>query len=106
MARHTQNLDPEVHARVQAVIDRARRSGVPAPTRLNDARMLWTRVQERQTRVETVQDLIMEFQVWKPHEFLRLVNRELVNCTPADMHQAISQFLGSYLEHVKAGYPT
>jgi hypothetical protein len=95
-------LEPELHSRVQMIIDRARRSGVPAPTRLNDAQLLWTKAMERQLRVETVRDLILEFQVWRPHEFLRLVNRELINCTPADMHQAIQQFLDSYLEHVKA----
>lgn len=96
-------LDPVFLERVTMVIDRARRSGANIPTRLNDAQLLMTKERETKIRVETVQDLIMEYRVWRPSEFLRLVNRELTNCTPADMHQAVLKFLEQYLEHVRVG---
>jgi hypothetical protein len=95
-------LDQETFQHVTQVIDRARRNGANIPTRLNDAKLIWTKQRERNARVETVEQLIMEFQVWKPHEVLRIINRELINCTPADMHQAISLWLDKYLTHLRS----
>jgi len=92
-------LDPDTHARVAMVIDRARRSGVSVPTRLHDARLLWTKEREDKVYKEALQDLLVEFQVWKPHEFLRIVNPDLVGCTPTEMHHAILEWLQRYVEH-------
>jgi hypothetical protein len=94
-------LDRDTFQRVTMVIDRARRSGANVPTRLNDAGLIWTKDQEHKVRVSAVRDLLVEFGVWRPHEFLRLVNRDLVGCTPTEMHQAIEKWLDQYLEHVR-----
>lgn len=94
-------LDPETFQHVTTVIDRARRSGANVPTRLNDAKLVWTKERERQARIEAVRGLVQEFDGWLPHEFLRIVNRELVNCTPTDMHMAIRKWIDQYLDHVQ-----
>lgn len=94
-------LDQETFQHVTSVINRARRSGANVPTRLNDARLIWTKEQEQRTKVEALRDLLQEFDVWMPHEFLRIVNRELVNCTPTDMHMAIRKWIQRYLDHAQ-----
>lgn len=94
-------LDQETFQHITSVINRARRSGANVPTRLNDARLIWTKEQEQRTKVEALRDLLQEFDVWMPHEFLRIVNRELVNCTPTDMHMAIRKWIQQYLDHAQ-----
>jgi len=94
-------LDVDTFQRVTMIIDRARRSGANVPTRLNDAQLIWTKERERHHGVTVLRDLLQEFDIWMPHEFLRLVNRELVNCTPTDMHMAIRKWLGDYLDHAR-----
>jgi len=94
-------LDVTTERHVQSVIDQARRSGANIPTRLNDAKLLFTKSQEHAVRVEAVEQMLREFRIWLPHEFLRLVNRELAGCTPAEMHHAISKWLEDYLVHIK-----
>lgn len=90
-----------MHERVQMIIDRARRSGSSIPTRLNDAQLLWTPRRQHQLTVEVLENLMMEFKVWLPHEFLRTVSRSLASCTPTDMHSAIETWLQSYIDHIK-----
>lgn len=94
-------LDEDTFQRVSMVIDRARRSGANVATRLNDARLVWTKEREQQTRATAIRDMLQDFDIWMPHELLRKVNRELVNCTPTDMHMAIRQWFGEYLDHVR-----
>jgi hypothetical protein len=94
-------LDEETFHRVTQVIARARRSGANVPTRLHDAKLLWTPDRQKKLTHEAIQDMIGEFDVWRPAEFLRLINRELVNCTPTDMHIAIRQWIGDYAKHVQ-----
>jgi hypothetical protein len=94
-------LDEQTFQRVTQVIDRARRSGASVPVRLNDALLLWTPERERNIRVDALKDLQMEFLVWHPHEFLRTVNRSLVNCAPTDMYIAIREWLDKYITHVR-----
>ena len=93
-------LDEGIEQRVTMIIDRARRSGASVPVRLNDARLLFTKDREHAVHLEALKDLMVEFRGWQPHEFLRLVNRELVNCTPADMYRAINKWLDTYVAHV------
>lgn len=94
-------LDPELFQRVTMVIDRARRSGANVPTRLNDAQLIWTPERMRQARIEVTREMMQEFDQWMPHEFLRTINRELVNCTPTDMHIAIRKWLDQWYDHVR-----
>lgn len=94
-------LDPELFQRVTMVIDRARRSGANVPTRLNDAQLIWTPEREHHARVEVTRDMMQEFDRWMPHEFLRTINRELVNCTPTDMYIAIRKWIFQWYEHVR-----
>ena len=94
-------LDEDTFQRVTMVIDRARRSGVNVPTRLNDAQLLWTKEREHRAMVEAVRNLIEQFQVWMPHEFLRTINRDMVGYTPTQMHTAIAKWLDKYLIHVR-----
>jgi hypothetical protein len=94
-------LDVNTERHVQSVIDQARRSGANIPTRLNDAKLLFTKEQEHRTEVEALEQMLMEFRVWLPHEFLRITNRELTNCTPTEMWHAISKWLEDYLAHIK-----
>jgi hypothetical protein len=96
------SLDPDTHAHVTQVIDRARRAGANIPTRLNEAKLLWTRERERTAKLEALRDLIQEMDTWMPHEYLRTVNRTLTNCTPAEMHQAMLGFVHQYLAKVKS----
>lgn len=98
-------LDPDTHQRVTMVIDRARRSGANVPTRLNDAQLIWTKEREHQVTVQAVRDLIDQFRVWMPHEFLRIINRDMVGYTPTDMHTALAKWLDSYLNHVRDSAP-
>jgi hypothetical protein len=94
-------LDQETFQRVTLIINRARRSGANVPTRLHEAGLLWTPERQKKLARDTVQDMIAEFDVWRPAEFLRLIKRELVNCTPTDMHMAIRQWIGDYADHVR-----
>lgn len=98
----TKPLDPELFQRVTTVIDRARRSGANVPTRLNDAHLIWTPEREHRVRIQAATDMLLQFDQWMPHEFLRLVNRELVNCTPTDMYVAIRKWMDQWFEHVRA----
>ena len=92
-------LDEQTHERVRMVMDRARFSGASIPTKLNDAGLLWTPEREHGIRVSAIRDLFNDFRNWQPHEYLRTVNRSLVNCTPTDMYIAIHGWLQKYLEH-------
>jgi len=94
-------LDDDTFQHMTTVVNRARRSGANIPTRLNEAKLVWTKEREHQVRVEVIRDLLQGFDVWMPHEFLRIVNRELVNCTPTDMHMAIRRWIEQYLDHVR-----
>ena len=94
-------LTEDMFRRVTLIIERARRSGANIPTRLNEAQLIFTPEREQQARVTALRDLLQEFDVWMPHEFLRIVNRELVNCTPTDMHMAIRQWINQYLDHAR-----
>jgi hypothetical protein len=95
------SLDLDVEQVVQAVINTARRSGASVPHRLNTAGLLFTKERELRARNEALEDLLMEFRVWMPHEFLRLVNRELTGCTPTDMWHAIGKWLEDYVAYIK-----
>lgn len=94
-------LDEEIYQRVDAVIRRARRSGVDPIDRLNEASLLWTPKRQAKLQLEAIKDLNMEFDVWRPAEFLRLVSREMIGSTPADMHQAVRRWLQDYAEHAR-----
>jgi hypothetical protein len=94
-------LDEDTFRRVTMIIDRARRSGANIPTRLNDAKLIWTKDQEHQAEVSAIRGLLLEFRIWRPHEFLRIVNKDLVGCTPTEMHLAIETWLDRYLERVQ-----
>lgn len=88
---------------MSTVIDRARRAGANVPARLNEARLLWTPAREHEKKVAALQDLLNEFQVWLPHEYLRLVNQNLTNCTPTHMYNGIQEWLQRYVDHAKKG---
>jgi hypothetical protein len=94
-------LASDIEQSVQHVMDQARRSGANVPARLNAAGLLFTKEREHRARKEALEDLIMEFRVWMPHEFLRLVNRELTGCTPTDMWHAISKWMEDYVAYIK-----
>lgn len=97
----TRSLDEATARQVTTIIDRARRAGANVPARLHEAKLIWSKEREKAAEVQGVEDMLAEFKVWLPHEFLRLVNRELVGCTPTDMYNAIHKWMGDYLEHIK-----
>lgn len=94
-------LDADTEKHVTSVIKRALHAGANIPARLNEAGLLLTKAREKGVREEALERLLTEFQVWLPHEFLRLVNRELTGCTPADMYHAIHKWLGDYIDTIK-----
>lgn len=94
-------LDPGTEKKVRMVIDQARRSGASIPRRLHEAGLLHTQQRRHKSEMEALEQLRLQFRTWLPHEFLRLVNRELAGCTPADMHHAISNWLEDYVAHIK-----
>jgi hypothetical protein len=83
------------------IIERARRSGANVPTRLNDAGLLWTKEKEAKTYLGALRDFQVAMRGWMPHEYLRTVNRSLVNCTPTEMYEAILKWVGKYIEQVE-----
>ncbi len=99
----TKSLDEALLQRVIQVMDRARRSGANVPSRLNEAGLLWTPEREHQAQTRALREMLDQFRAWMPHEFLRTINRELVNCTPTDMHTAIRLWLENYHDHMKKG---
>ena len=94
-------LDPDTSIRVTTILDRARRSGANAPTRLHDAGLLWTKEKEARTYIKALEELLTAMRSWMPHEYLRTVNRELVNCTPSEMYEAIMAWAQKYVEQAK-----
>lgn len=94
-------LDHDTALRVTSIIEQARRAGGNVPFRLNEAGLLLTKEREKHIRDKALGQMLTEFRVWMPHEFLRMVNRELAGCTPTDMYHAIHKWITDYVESIK-----
>jgi len=99
--RMVRPLDPEAQVQVQQVIEHARYAGGNIPTWLNSAGLLWTKEKEAKLKKEVLSKLLQDMKSWLPHEYLRTVNKELVNCTPVDMYRAMIGFIEQYLDASK-----
>lgn len=101
MTRGPWYLDEGTYNFVTETIRHARRNGQDPATKLNDVKMLWTPAREQAIRIEAVEDLMGEFDVWRDPEFLRLVDRDGTGGTPAEMRRGIREWLTSYLAHLQ-----
>jgi hypothetical protein len=94
-------LDEETFEHVNSVIKRAQWTGASIPVRLHHAGLLWTREREAHIRADAMAFLLNEMRNWAPHEFLRIVNRSLANCTPTDMYMAMCQWIQDHVDHAR-----
>lgn len=91
-------IDTETQGLVEYAMLKARRDGTTFASELNQLGLLLSPSIEAGIRADAFQWLVNELRGWTPAEFLRRGSHELKNQTPADMYQAIGDWMQEHAD--------
>lgn len=101
MAATPPPIDGATFLKAQVIVDGARRQGRDPVEALHRQGLILTPRLRQDIAVGALRDLIKQMDEFRAAEFLRINNHSGTPGTPAEMLNAVREFLARYVNHVK-----
>jgi hypothetical protein len=95
-------LDPDTWVTVQAVLKRSSDLGLDVAEQLHRRGLILTPAVERNVKIATIEFILNELRSWRPTEMLRVKFHPNHSASPADMQEAIGEWLTKHIDHLKS----
>ena len=95
-----QPLDSRTYLKAQNACAAARAFGRDTIEHLHKAGLILTPRIRRDIQLQALNTYAQQLDLWRPAEFMRLVNRQGQPGTPDEMLTAVKLFVDRYIEHI------
>jgi len=94
-------LDPETWLTIQAIIKRSNDLGLDVAEQLDRKGLILSPAVEQRIKADTIEFILNELRSWRPAEMLRVKYHPQHSASPADMQDAIGEWLTKHINHIR-----